>query len=186
MFFETESIIKANDEYELTKSETERFLISLNLPTCQCMNLKQRTTDTTAKHSSFDDTSMNISMNDSFSQPLNKKKNKPTPTKGMSRFSLISRNWPSLNTTECICSLLVVSRRTRYYPLKSARNAPTKHSRQQDQSPSNRQLMSVIQSLKTSDLQDDSSFDFFDMDTTFSDPYDRFFSDTTTSEKSIC
>ena len=177
-------MIKANDEYELTKSETERFLISLNLPTCQCMNLKQQTTDTTAKHSSIDDTSMNISMDDSFSQPLNKKKNKPTPTKGMTRFSLISRNLPSLNATECIFSLLVVSRRTRYYPSKSSRNA--KHSRQQDQSPSNRQLMTVIQSLKTSDLQDDSSFDFFDMDTTFSDPYDRFFSDTTTSEKSIC
>ena len=33
------------------------------------------------------------------------------------------------------------------------------------------------------DRNDDSSFDFFDIDTTFTDAYDRLFTDLTTSEK---
>lgn len=111
-----------------------------------------------------------------------RKKTSQLPQKVCVVFLLSLLNWDffSLNTIECLFSLLVVSKRTRYYPSRNA--SPTKYSRRE--SPSNRQLMSVIQSLKTNDLHDDSSFDFFDMDTTFSD---RFFSDTTTtSEKSIC
>jgi hypothetical protein len=45
--------------------------------------------------------------------------------------------------------------------------------------------MTVIQSYKTVDPKEDSSFDFFDIDTTFSDAYDRLFTDTITSEKYI-
>ncbi len=46
--------------------------------------------------------------------------------------------------------------------------------------------MTVIQSYKTIDSkEEDSSFDFFDIDTTFSDTYDRLFTYTTTSEKYI-
>ena len=77
---------------------------------------------------------------------------------------------------------LVVSKRPRY---RTSKPPTIKRSRRPDPSPSSKQMMSIIQSLKTNDLQDDSSFDFFDMDTTFSDPYDRLFSDATISEKSI-
>ena len=82
LFFSIESNIKVNNEYDLTKSETERFLLSLEQPTCKCLDMEQRPVDTVTKQSSMDDSRTNISINNSFSQLLTKKKTKPNTIKG--------------------------------------------------------------------------------------------------------
>jgi len=80
--------------------------------------------------------------------------------------------------------ILVASKRPRHHTSKSSKNNQTiKRSRLHHRSQSNNRLMSTIQSYRTIDSQEDSSFDFFDIDTTFSDTYDRLFTYTTASEK---
>jgi len=83
-------------------------------------------------------------------------------------------------------SLIFISasaKRSRPSTSKSSKNNQTiKRSRLHRHSQPNNQLMTIIQSYQTIDPNEDLSFDFFDIDTTFSD---RLFTDTTTSEKYI-
>ncbi len=81
MFFfslECKSSLNQNDEHDLTKSETERFLTSLNLSTCKCFNTKLPTIKTNAKHSLTNDDDNDLSVTS-----LNKKKIKRTTIKRM-------------------------------------------------------------------------------------------------------
>ncbi|UJR30788.1 hypothetical protein I4U23_018308 [Adineta vaga] len=138
------SSIKHN-EYEITKSMTERLLTTLNLPTCKCS-----TTNRSLKHSLIDsDSSINAASN----------------TKRMKQLSKKSGNKRSCQHSSKPNHTI---KRTRFLQ-------------------SNDRLMNAIHSCKIIDLNsDDSSFDFFDIDTTFTDAYDRLFTDTTTtSEKYI-
>jgi predicted metal-dependent HD superfamily phosphohydrolase len=80
---------KSNDKHELTASQTERFLTSLNIPTCKCSTKKLKPTNT--NHLSVDDNTACISLgNDlsinSFSSALNKKKRKPISIKRIVTF----------------------------------------------------------------------------------------------------
>lgn len=79
------------------------------------------------------------------------------------------------------------SKRTRHHRSKSSKRNNQKrsqHLHRQSQS-NNRLITEVIDTYnKTIDSkEEDSLFDFFDIDTTFSDTYDRLFTYTTTSEK---
>ncbi len=70
------------DQNDLTKSETERFLTSLHLPTCKCSTMELQTRNTNAKQPSIDDNITCISFdNDSSSSSFNKKKTKQTSIK---------------------------------------------------------------------------------------------------------
>lgn len=62
--------------------------------------------------------------------------------------------------------------------MTSRLDQPVKRQRRHAQA--NDRLMNVTPRLNRND---DSSFDFFDIDTTFTDVYDRLFTDLTTSEK---
>ncbi|CAF2467940.1 unnamed protein product [Rotaria sp. Silwood2] len=155
------SSLTMNDEYELTKSETERFLTKLNIPTCKCSTKKLKTLNTNIKHSSMDDNITRISLdNDSSicsSSLSNKKKIKQT-------------------------SIKLSSKRPRHHTTKSSKNNQTiKRSRTHCRSQSNNQSITIIQSSKQPSPKEDSFSDFFDIDTTFFDAYDRLFSDTITS-----
>ncbi len=78
----------------------------------------------------------------------------------------------------------MASKRPRHHTSKSSKNNQiTKRSRLHHRSQSKNRLMSTIQSYRTIDSQEDLSFDFFDIDTAFSDTYDRLFTYTTASEK---
>ncbi|CAF3474924.1 unnamed protein product [Rotaria sp. Silwood1] len=81
---------------------------------------------------------------------------------------------------------LVVSKRPRHHTSKSSKNNQRiKRSRTYRRSQSNNQSITIIQSSKLTSPKEVSFTDFFDIDTTFFDAYDRLFSDTTTSEKSL-
>lgn len=81
-----------------------------------------------------------------------------------------------------IIYFLVASKRLRHPASKSSKNNQTiKRSRTHRRSQSNNQSIRIIQSYKTTNPKDDSFFDFFDIDKTLSDAYDRLFTDTTTS-----
>ncbi len=75
--------VNGNDEHDLTKSETERFLTTLNIPTCKCSTKKLRTINTNVEHSSVDDSITCISLDNdsSIGSSLHKKKTKPTSIK---------------------------------------------------------------------------------------------------------
>ncbi|CAF1419812.1 unnamed protein product, partial [Rotaria sordida] len=79
------------------------------------------------------------------------------------------------------------SKRPRHHKSKSSKNNQTiKRSRIHRHSQSNNSSITLIQSSKIINSKEDSFSDFFDIDTTFFDTYDRLFSDTiTTSEKSL-
>lgn len=84
--------------------------------------------------------------------------------------------------------ILVASKRPRHHTSKSSKNNQIiKRSRLHCRTQSNNRSMTIIPSNKTRTyVKEDPSFDFFDIDTTFSDAYDRLFIDmTTTSEKYI-
>jgi hypothetical protein len=73
---------------ELTKSITERFLTTLNIPTCKCSTEKLHATNTNVKYSSMNDNITCISLDDNSSIPssplsLDKKKIKQTLIKCM-------------------------------------------------------------------------------------------------------
>ncbi|CAF0765438.1 unnamed protein product [Adineta steineri] len=69
------------------------------------------------------------------------------------------------------------NKRSRHYTSRT--NQKIKRSRTQSNSD---RLITIIQPYN---LKEDSSLDFFDIDTTFSDTYDRLFTDITTSAKSL-
>ena len=78
-------------KHELTKSETERFLTTLNIPTCKCSTIKQQPINTNAKHSSLDDSITCISFDNdssinSFSSASHKKKTKSISIKRIVTF----------------------------------------------------------------------------------------------------
>ncbi|CAF1659697.1 unnamed protein product, partial [Adineta ricciae] len=82
------------------------------------------------------------------------------------------------STTQRIKQLAKKCATKRSYPLTSRLNQAVK--RQCRHTQANDRLRDTIQRL---DRNDDSSFDFFDIDTTFTDAYDRLFTDLTTSAK---
>lgn len=75
--------VNVNDEYDLTKSETERFLTTFNIPTCKCSTKKLQTINTNVEHSSVDDSITCISFDNdsSICSSLHKKKTKPISIK---------------------------------------------------------------------------------------------------------
>jgi len=75
--------INGNDEHDLTKSETERFLTTLNIPTCKCSTKKLQTINTNVEHQSIDDSITCISFDNdsSIGSSLHKNKTKPTSIK---------------------------------------------------------------------------------------------------------
>jgi hypothetical protein len=82
MCLEKSSSTMKNDEQELTKSVTERFLTTLNIPTCKCSTTKLQTTNTNLKHSFMDDniTCMSLENDSSISSSSTSKKKKRNPT----------------------------------------------------------------------------------------------------------
>ncbi|CAF0938254.1 unnamed protein product [Rotaria sp. Silwood1] len=187
------SSLPMNDEYELTKSETERFLTKLNIPTCKCSTTKLQTINTNIKHSSIDDNITCISIdNDSLigsasSSISNKKKTKQTSIKCIVILGYMNFG-PRIFRPKLFGPVQnsVVSKRPRHHTSKSSKNNQRiKRSRTYRRSQSNNQSITIIQSSKLTSPKEVSFTDFFDIDTTFFDAYDRLFSDTTTSEKSL-
>ncbi|CAF4133109.1 unnamed protein product, partial [Rotaria sordida] len=82
IYLEKSSLIM-NNEYDLTKSETERFLTKLNIPTCKCSTTKLKTINTNIKYSSIDDDDniIRISLDNDSSSSSNKKKTNATSIK---------------------------------------------------------------------------------------------------------
>ena len=56
------SSLTMDDEHKLTKSELEKFLTKLSMPTCKCSTTRQQTTRTHIKSSSMDDNITCISL----------------------------------------------------------------------------------------------------------------------------
>lgn len=86
------SSLNKNNENDLTKSETERFLTTFNIPTCKCSTKKLQTKNTNVKHLSIDDNITCISLNNDssiglFPSSLNKKKTKQISIKGIVIFN---------------------------------------------------------------------------------------------------
>ena len=80
--------------------------------------------------------------------------------------------------------ILVVSKRPRRRASKSTKtNQTIKRSRSRRHSQPSNQSITINQSHKTTNTKDDSSFDFFDIDTIFPDAYEPLFGDKTISEK---
>ncbi|CAF3287470.1 unnamed protein product [Rotaria socialis] len=153
--------LNINDEYELTKSQTERFLTKLSIKTCKCSTTKLQT----VKSSPVDDSITCISFDNDSSACLSSNKNETTQ-KSIKRIVTFSQ---------------AASKRLRQHTSKSSKNNATiKRSRTYRRSQSNNQPIRIIKSSKTTNLKKDSFFDFFDIDTTFSDTYDRLFTDTAT------
>lgn len=63
-----ESDLTINIKHQLTKSETERFLTTLNIPTCKCSTIKQKPINT-----NIDDTITCISIDNNSSSSTEKK-----------------------------------------------------------------------------------------------------------------
>jgi hypothetical protein len=82
------SFLTIDNKHELTKSITERFLTTLNIPTCKCSTEKLHAMNTNVKYSSMNDNITCISLDDNSSitsspLSLDKKKIKQTSIKCM-------------------------------------------------------------------------------------------------------